>query len=439
MLLTRGYKTMNRLTTSLLLLVLLTTIGLGWLFDRGFEEFGTGSVDHLVDKVRVFEMLGMAISGTANNFDSVEAFKQSWPSSEQASGIDLDLQSLSDLSIPAQLQKQLLDGQPLVLESEQHMAFHFYLRNHQSVLILTAPYAYFVTHQQSGNFVITLLFYLALILLIAMWLVPLVRQLQRLRITAKAFGRGELEQRIVTNKLSYIADIESEFNQMAQRIEDLVSDVKLLGSAVSHDLRTPLSKLRFGLDTLQEETDPQRREVYFQKLNDNLDQMGELIEVLLNYARMDQAQLALKFMPLELEKFLSKAIERVDKSSIKISLQAPQDAIIINADKGYMKMMIDNLLGNAVRHARSEVKVKLLLSAKNTVQLTIEDDGEGVPDSVRENCFKPFVRGENSAIAAGHGMGLAIVKRVCQWHHGTIRLLPKTEKGGACFVVALPL
>ena len=73
---------------------------------------------------------------------------------------------------------------------------------------------------------------------------------------------------------------------MAQRIEGLVSDVKLLSNAVSHDLRTPLARIRFGIDTLQEEEDPKLRQIFQDKISDNVDEMSRLVETLLNYARL---------------------------------------------------------------------------------------------------------------------------------------------------------
>lgn len=427
---------MNRLTTSLLIVVLLTTIGLGWLFDHGFEKFRSESTHQAIDKVRVFELFATALSQTIDQFESLDEFQQHWSQSQPSDSIQLQLRTLSALPLPSDLRNQVIDGEPLVLESEQYFTFYLYLKNHSQVLLLQAPSNYLESAQEKGDVGYTLLFYLVLAMLIGIGFLPLARQLYRLRSTAIAFGRGDLEQRIPSSKFSYIAEIEYEFNQMAQRIEDLVSDVKLLGSAVSHDLRTPLAKLRFGLDTLQEETDPQQREIYIAKLNNNLDQMSDLLEVLLSYARMDQARLEMELELLRFDTLIKRAAARIETASIKITIKGPREGVNIIADRRYLTMMIDNLLGNAIKHAKSKVSIQMTCLAQS-VELVVEDDGSGVPEDIGKNCFKPFVRGTNPN-SSGYGMGLAIVSRICHWHRGTIELRSHSELGGACFVVDLP-
>ena len=88
----------------------------------------------------------------------------------------------------------------------------------------------------------------------------MVRRLLILSNVAKAFGEGDLNQRVKKGSVSYISDLENEFNHMANRIQTLVEDNKLLGNAVSHDLRTPLARLRFGIDALAETSDESVRE-----------------------------------------------------------------------------------------------------------------------------------------------------------------------------------
>jgi two-component system OmpR family sensor kinase len=93
-----------------------------------------------------------------------------------------------------------------------------------------------------------------------------------LRLAAKSFGEGKLDERITPSSISYIRDIELEFNQMAKRIDNLVSDVKMLSTAVSHDLRTPLARIRFGIDTIQEVDDKTLRNELEAQLSDDVDE-----------------------------------------------------------------------------------------------------------------------------------------------------------------------
>ena len=181
-----------------------------------------------------------------------------------------------------------------MLESNDHLALYNFLPSTGNLLILKSPLLFIVPSQTTKNYIFTLLFYATLLVVFALWTYPLARRLSALRLTAIAFGDGKLQRRVKLSPFSYISNIEVEFNRMAQRIENLLSDVKLLSSAVSHDLRTPLARIRFGIDTLQEEDDPQLRQRYQQKISANVDEMTSLVDTLLRYARLDQKMLMLK-------------------------------------------------------------------------------------------------------------------------------------------------
>ena len=133
--------------------------------------------------------------------------------------------------------------------------------------------------------------------------------MQALTTAAKAFGEGRLDQRVQTHRHSYLHDIECEFNNMAKRIQNLVADNKLLSSAVSHDLRTPLARLRFGIDALDETGDEQTRKQYLERISADLTSMEQLVEVLLEYARLDKE---LADLPLQNIDIVSLIAGRID-------------------------------------------------------------------------------------------------------------------------------
>ena len=153
-----------------------------------------------------------------------------------------------------------------------------------------------------------------------------------LRQTAKSFGEGNLSQRINVGSISYIRDLELEFNRMAQRIDDLVNDIKLLSSAVSHDLRTPLARIRFGIDTIQEESDPILRRKFEQRISDNVDEMVNLVESLLNYARLDQTLITLNKAPVDLVSLVNCCISNKSEDDTEVTLQSPKQKILVSGD-----------------------------------------------------------------------------------------------------------
>ena len=221
---------------------------------------------------------------------------------------------------------------------------------------------------------------------------------------------------------------------MAQRIESLVSDVKLLSSAVSHDLRTPLARIRFGLDTLAEEDDPKLRQRFEERISDNVDEMVELVETLLNYARLDQAMINLEKRSVSLTSIVASCIKTKIVDDKQITFDS-ENEINVLGDPAYLMILVNNLLQNALNYGENQVIVSISQSDENVV-LSVYDDGAGIPEDDRQQIIKPFIRGNDSEQSVkGYGMGLAIVTRILQWHQGSLVIKESETLGGAEFNV----
>jgi len=426
---------MRTLTISLLFVILTATVGLGWLFDRVYEQYSTTEPNPSTQAVDVLEKMGLDLATTLEQLPDKQQFIELWPTKGQ---YKLMLISLAKFPLPKQLISQLKLGKPLLLTTDTSLAFHYYLASSDELLIVRSPLLNVEQDDQSQNYIFTSLFYLALLILFLLWLAPLVNRLIKLRNTAKSFGEGKFSQRLKVSSLSYIRDIEVEFNHMAQHIENLLADVKLLSSAVSHDLRTPLARIRFGIDTLQEEDDPVLRRRFEEKISNNVDEMTSLVETLLRYARLDQAMLELKKDPVELSQLIANCLHNKSADAVNFDFVCPLDEVIVTGDKSYLSMLINNLLQNAIIYGQGQVNVKLL-KMKNQVTITIEDNGSGIAKEQRVDILKPFVRGEaKHKTIKGHGIGLAIVKRIIDWHQGGIEISDSAELSGAQFTITLP-
>jgi len=135
------------------------------------------------------------------------------------------------------------------------------------------------------NILLTLQFYLIVIAVLLAWLFPLIKRLLNLQKVAKQLGTGDFSSRVNVSKFSYISSIESDFNRMANQIQKLVDDNQMLSRAVSHNLKTPLTRLRMGIDVLEETTDNSEMEGYIKRINGDLDEMQTLVETLLQYSK----------------------------------------------------------------------------------------------------------------------------------------------------------
>ena len=433
---------MRNLTLSLLAVVLIATIGLGWMFDGIYNQYlnqYNEQEQHLrteqQDAISVLEQVGTHLAVTLSVLDNRQEFIDKWP---KKGSLLLRLQPLTNFPLPQALLDNLTAGQPLLLETDDSISLHFYLATTDELLVLPTPPQ---KANQSNSLLpifLTSLFYLAVLALMLVWLYPLAKRLMTLRQTAKSFGEGDLNQRINVGTISYIRDLELEFNRMAQRIDDLVTDIKLLSSAVSHDLRTPLARIRFGIDTIAEEDDPVLRKKFERRISDNVDEMVDLVESLLSYARLDQTLITLNKAPVDFKKLINTCINNKSQDDIELTLQVPQQQVMVDGDLSYLMVLMSNLLQNAYQYCHSQIHVSVAEQGSNII-VTVSDDGQGIVIEQREQILKPFIRGKNSEQKVkGYGMGLAIVKRIVEWHHGNISIDNSASLKGAQFSVTLP-
>jgi two-component system OmpR family sensor kinase len=421
---------MRRLSLSLLVVVLLATIGLGWAIDRLFVEFDSSDADSL----QVYRQLGSSMVSALDGSAELARIVGEWQSTAP---VQLHLLNNDELSLPPELQLSLDQGQPLTLESDTGIALYFAMPRSKQVLALLPP-----AEPVGGTrlrFALTIVFYAGIILLILTWLYPLVRRLQTLATTAKAFGEGRLDQRVPTHKHSNLSDIEAEFNNMASRIQRLVADNKLLSSAVSHDLRTPLARLRFGIDALSETHDEAIQASYLTRISADLTAMEQLVEVLLEYARLDHQLSDLPLLSVDLSELINTGVEAlVAQGKHRIEWQKADSPVGILAHVRYAEMLINNVLQNAINHGHSMVRVTIHRE-DDRVWVCVEDDGPGIPIEDRAEVLKPFVRGRGEdSTHKGHrgfGMGVAIVNRIAEWHGAIMEIGSGDVLPGACIRV----
>jgi len=428
---------MKILAISLVTAVFVATVGLGRLFDYIFVQYIQDDSNRPLSSISAIEKFGsdlrVMLASSNRTSDELTKLIAEWPTD---GNYKLSILPMKSVLLPEDLKHELVSGKPLTLASEDDVATYYYLDNNQQLLMLTSPLMEEGSSSSLSRYLFTSLFYLCLLSLMLLWIYPLLKRLLALRAMTKAFGQGDLQKRVKVGSVSYIRDLEQEFNHMAQRISDLVGDVKLLSSAVSHDLRTPLATIRFGIDTLQEEDDPVLRKKFEQRISNNVDEMIELVEILLNYARLDQSLVTLDKTEFELNPLLSQIVNNQPHEQIQFELLDTNDMpVSVFADKKYLSMLLKNLVQNAVQHCNQNIRISV---GKQTdwVLISVADDGEGIDESLRDQIIKPFVRGK--AEHKGYGIGLAIVQRILHWHNGQLKISEDDNLGGAKFSVLLP-
>nr|MBX2880963.1 hypothetical protein [Granulosicoccus sp.] len=379
---------MRRLSISLLVVVVVAIFGLGIALDTLFERYNTKASDPLT-QVREF---GQGLAGILNHSDVPAEALAGWPDSESYRAT---LESKNDLPLPFSLKQSFESGDAVVLESEQGVSLYYFLDQHDTVLALQSDA---VSGSGKGGlaWIFTGAFYTGTLALVLLWLKPLLHRLHMLRNTTQAFGAGHLESRVQTTGVTYIKDIESDFNRMADQIQQLVEDNKLLTSAVSHDLRTPLARLRFGIDTLAEPSSEEEREQYYSRVNKDLNEMEALVNSLLRYAKLDHVMAGDVKQPVSIRSLVGECVSQHYDTDISIVVDdsnlVKNESLIVNGCIEHLATLLNNVIQNAIRYADDKIIIEMNRSDEHVI-VTVCDDGPGIPSSLREQVMKPFERG----------------------------------------------
>ena len=270
---------------------------------------------------------------------------------------------------------------------------------------------------------------------VALGAYPLVRRLtrrvERLQRHVEALGAGELGARVDVEGNDEVAGLARSVNRAADRIERLVEAQRTLLTGVSHELRSPLARIRVATELLGE--GEVTRPELLERVSADISVLDELIGELLLAARQDTLDAVER--PAEVE-LLALAAEIAAEFDAEVS----GEITIVRGDARLLRRLIRNLLSNAHRYGGGKpVEVEVRPGTPGNVVFTVSDRGPGIPEAEREQIFEPFYRAKDAPKSSvdGVGLGLAIVRRIAQHHGGKARALPRPG-GGTCFEVTLP-
>lgn len=343
------------------------------------------------------------------------------------------------------LQRQRLDrGEQVVLFSDDTQTVVSYAQIGPSTWLQLGPIALFNQYPVSLLAGVSLM---ALLLLgtATWWFIrTLEKRLRQVEKAASQIAAGNLNSRVATNSTDFVSRLARSFNRMAEQVQGLLRTQQEMIHAVSHELRTPVARVRFGMQMIEDFTDDPAIHKQLAGIDKDIDELNELVDEILTYARLGQDGLKLSFARSNVVQLTRETVQSFQRTQPQLTLVL--DVSGSHAYQGdasveprYFQRAVQNLVGNAIRYARHRIRVRCHFEAE-TLRVDVEDDGEGIPEHDWERVFAPFSRLDDSrARSSGdYGLGLSIVQRITYWHRGGALVDRSPTLQGARFSLVLP-
>lgn len=261
------------------------------------------------------------------------------------------------------------------------------------------------------------------------------------------FGQGELSTRLnkEASRRDELGEVASSFNIMASQLENNINSHQRLLGDVSHELRSPLTRLQMALGLVEKyQNSPKDQSRHLARCEKEIDQLDAMLSDILTLSRLEHSAEKTYVTEIELDNFLTLIIEDcqylANAKNVKILAPEKQNTVIY-ADEKLISSVIGNIINNAVKYSpqNSEIDVVLIVST-NTIKLSVVDQGTGVPEETLAKIFKPFYRVADARdrSSGGTGLGLAIAYQAIELHNGKI-FAKNNAKGGLTVNIELPI
>lgn len=422
---------MRRFYFSIIAVVLGAIFAIGWGFDL---LVGETQPEHS-SEVTIYRQ---AIDGMAAQLERLPPKKlpQTVALLSQDFNLLISLVDSKSVALPPSLTQQLSEAGGLYLVSEQESYLLKRIPQHDDYLLhLRLP---MLTEQADFNtdLMLTIMLYVGVSLIIVLWTFPLTRRLHLLNTMSAKFGGGDLSARMPSSRFSYIKLLENSFNAMADRIETLLLDNKILARSLSHDIRTPVACLRFGIEAAMTTTSVEKKDKYLSRMDSEVTRMEEMTNAFLEYAGMERQMGSVKLQSVDLVQWLTTLCKDFEglaaQQKVTIGIDAQLPSLMCDIDSQWFYRALQNLLSNAIDYADNQVSCVLRVT-EHEIVIHIDDDGIGIPEKEQKSIFEPFIRLDvDRSREAGHfGLGLAITTKIMDWHQGSVAASNDSNLGGA--------
>ncbi|MCE9677756.1 ATP-binding protein [Shewanella sp. AS1] len=330
----------------------------------------------------------------------------------------------SELALPVDLQEKLQQGEIIALTLSDNATYYYRLGASEDEILAFGP-VLVPSKTAVPTELILFALYASLGLLALLFIWPLFKDLSTLQADAIDFGANprKMPQRISTSSAIY--PLAKVYNEISGEVVDLIQIQKDLSRTISHEVRTPLSRMRFALELSK----AQLPEKYWQRLNADIDEIEQLANNYLSFAKLEHREDRIEKKPISPKIFMAQMEEKFSlyQPNIHIDFHCSGETAFL--DNHSMSIACQNLVMNALRFAQSRIIVSFE-SDEQKCKLTVEDDGPGFEGKGKQ-LLAAFERDKNQDDSSGYGLGLYIVRKVAIWHKGTLQLGSARQLKGA--------
>ena len=253
------------------------------------------------------------------------------------------------------------------------------------------------------------------------------RPLKALQDAALLVGRGQVPKPLKEEGSSELIAVTHAFNQMSKGIKQLEDDRALLTAGISHDLRTPLTRIRLASEMLPESQDWVKEGIVH-----DIEDMNEIIDQFIDYVRQDQQECMQESNLNDLIKDAAQVRNIEENHRITLDLEPLPKTLIRRVA---LKRVLDNLIENAFRYGSNHIEITSRHNKKEKqLCFAIRDFGPGIPEEQIQSLFEPFTQGDKARGSSGSGLGLAIIKRIVEMHSGKVTLQNHAQGGLIAYV-----
>ena len=465
----------TRLLVAYVSLILLGFVGLSWLagsqisagavedFERSLETQAElvarnlrEPVEHFAEGEGAFSEIETAVTGLANDFNlqitliTPDGF--AWASSDPAVGKpnlaeDPEVQAVLNRSSTAVFDTRPDANNINTIYTAVPLAEDGRLL---SIVRVAAPASATasVVNQRYLQLAAGVLGLTGLAIVAALWLAAsFTRPLEGLQTSAMKLAAGDLTQRVTVTRQDELGQLGETFNHMAEQVEAMLLEQKAFASNASHELRTPLTTIRLRSEALRDgHLDDATAQQYIAEIDDEVARLGRLVNDLIQLSRFDsgRAEVGSELIdPVRLGRSLCQQMQKTAVAKkISLNFDAPNELPVIQANQSHLRIVLQNLLGNALKYTPEGGQVAWRLSLEDGyLRSEMTDNGIGLAPEDAARLFERFYRADKAHTRAtgGTGLGLPLAKSIVEFYNGRIQIHSDGPGQGTTATVWWPL